>query len=71
MIGTCPYGTDYYSKSDIFWSKQTKWMLRLFPDKLLRNIMYPLHVIKDASHNVNVDKPNELNQIMEIFIKQL
>ncbi|NJB05331.1 alpha/beta hydrolase, partial [Clostridioides difficile] len=32
---------------------------------------YPLHIIKNASHNVNVDKPNELNQIMDIFIKQL
>ncbi|MCR1673619.1 alpha/beta hydrolase [Clostridioides difficile] len=146
MIGTCPYGTDYYSKSDIFWLKQTKWMLKLFPDKFLRNIIskmcgatsegrrsmlkmlegyekkelchlmylgfagfipeiqdlnihcpvclvvgdkdktgkvrkyneqwhnktgYPLHIIKNASHNVNVDKPNELNQIMDIFIKQL
>ncbi len=39
MIGTCPYGTDYYSKSDIFWLKQTEWMLKLFPDKLLRNII--------------------------------
>ncbi|RRH35186.1 alpha/beta hydrolase, partial [Clostridioides difficile] len=28
-------------------------------------------IIKNASHNVNVDKPNELNQIMDIFIKQL
>lgn len=36
MIGTCPYGTNYYSKSDLFWLKQTKWIMRLFPDKILR-----------------------------------
>lgn len=39
LIGTCPYGTGYYSKSDIFWLKQTEWMTRLFPDKMLRNII--------------------------------
>lgn len=39
MIGTCPYGIDYYSKLDIFWLKQTEWMLKLFPDRLLRNII--------------------------------
>ena len=35
-IGTCPYGTEYYSGSDLFWLKQTKWMFKLFPDRLLR-----------------------------------
>ena len=39
LIGTCPYGTKYYSRSDIFWLKQTEWLTRLFPDKMLRNIM--------------------------------
>ena len=143
LIGTCPYGTEYYSKSDIFWLKQTEWMTRLFPDKMLRNIMakmcgsssigrenmlqmlddydnrelchlmylglagfipeihdlnvlclvclivgendktgkvkkyndqwhknkkVPLYIIKGASHNANVDKPNEVNQIIEKFI---
>lgn len=39
LIGTCPYGTNYYSKSDIFWLKQTKWMTQLFPEQMLKNIM--------------------------------
>lgn len=143
MIGSCPYGTAYYSQSDIFWLRQTEWMARLFPDKLLRKTMarmcgstekgrdnmrrmledydkkelchlmylgfagfipeirdrkipcpvcltvgeydrtgkvrkyneqwhkregYPLHIIKGASHNANVDKPEELNRIIEAFI---
>lgn len=143
LIGTCPYGTGYYSKSDIFWLKQTEWMTRLFPDKMLRNIMakmcgtsdigrdnmlqmledydkkelchlmylgfagfipeirdldilcpvclivgendktgkvrkyndlwhkntgIPLYIIKGAAHNTNVDKPKEVNQIIENFI---
>ncbi len=36
-IGTCPYGTDYYSGSDLFWLMQTKWMFKCFPDRLLRS----------------------------------
>lgn len=36
-IGTCPYGTAYYSGSDRFWLRQTKWMFQCFPDRLLRS----------------------------------
>ena len=36
-IGTCPYNPSYYSKSDLFWLRQTKWMFRLYPDRILRN----------------------------------
>ena len=35
-IGTCPYGTDCYSKSDLYWLRQTEWMLKLFPQKMLK-----------------------------------
>lgn len=38
-IGTCPYGEAYYSQSDLFWLRQTKWMFSLFPDGLLRRAM--------------------------------
>lgn len=38
-IGTCPYSPLYYSKSDLFWLRQTKWMFRLYPDRILRNTM--------------------------------
>lgn len=38
-IGTCPYDPSYYSRSDLFWLRQTKWMFRLYPDKILRNTM--------------------------------
>lgn len=143
-IGTCPYGMDYYSRSDLFWLKQTEWMLRLFPDRFLRasiakmcsvtpegrkNMLqmlrvyekkelcrlmylgfagfipdiqnlkipcpvcltvgdkdrtgkirkynerwhekegYPLYIIKDASHNANYDRPDEMNRLLEAFIQ--
>lgn len=38
-IGTTPYGTAYYSKSDIFWIKQIGWM----------GMCYPLNPLKKAS----------------------
>ena len=38
-IGTCPYSPCYYSKSDLFWLRQTKWMFRLYPDGILQKAM--------------------------------
>ena len=35
-IGTCPYHPAYYSRSDLFWLRQTRWMFRLYPDGVLR-----------------------------------
>ena len=145
-IGTCPYGPEYYSKSDLFWLKQTKWMLGMFPNGILQRSMakmcgatdrgrenmlqmladyekkelcrlmylgfagfipeireqkiscpvclmvgekdrtgkvrtyneqwsqkegYPLHIIKGAAHNANVDRPDEVNRLIEAFIETL
>lgn len=145
-IGSCPYGTNYYSKSDLFWLKQTKWMFNLYPDKFLRSsiakmccttnhgrknmlemlndysktelcrLMYlgfagfipeicdlnitcpvelsvgendhtgkvmhynkmwheqrgfPFHIIKNASHNANVDQAEEMNRLIYKFIKTI
>ena len=36
VIGSCPYARRYYSRSDIFWLRQTKWLFSLYPDKMLR-----------------------------------
>lgn len=38
-IGSCPFGLDCYSPSDRFWLRQTEWMARLFPDRMLRRLM--------------------------------
>jgi pimeloyl-ACP methyl ester carboxylesterase len=35
-IDSCPYGIQYYSKSDIWWLKQVEWMARLFPLNTLK-----------------------------------
>ena len=146
LIGSSPYGKQYYTKSDLFWLRQTKWTVKLFPDKMLRNITarlcgktkitrknmlimlddynkkelrqlislgfvslipeireikmscptcliigkqdetgkvkkynkmwhecegHPLHIIKNARHNANVDQVNEVNGIIEDFIAQI
>ncbi|MBR3311656.1 MAG: alpha/beta hydrolase [Solobacterium sp.] len=38
-IGTCPYDPWYYSRSDLFWLRQTKWMFNLFPNGILQRSM--------------------------------
>mgnify|MGYP005764840427 CR=1 FL=1 len=48
LIGTCPYGPAYYSGSDLFWLKQTKWMFRLFPDRILRHSMARMCSVSDT-----------------------
>lgn len=146
MIGSCPYGTGYYSKSDISWLKRTKKIAGMFSDHKLRNIIvkmcsttergqenmrrmledydkkelcnlmhlgfagvipeirdihiscpvwltvgekdrtgkvkkynqrwhekegYPLYIIPGAAHNANVDAAEEMNRLIEDFIKSL
>ena len=44
-IGTCPYDPFYYSRSDLFWLRQTKWMFRPYPDRILRNIMAKMETL--------------------------
>jgi len=36
-IDTCPYGFQYYSKSDLFWLAQVGWMGYLFPHRYYVN----------------------------------
>lgn len=39
MIGSCPYGREYYSRSDLFWLRQTKRITGLYSDRRLRDTM--------------------------------
>lgn len=39
FIGSCPYDPSYYSKSDLFWLRQTKWMFNIFPNGVLQKSM--------------------------------
>ena len=34
-IDTCPFGLNYYSKSDCWWLRQMEWMCSCYPHKLL------------------------------------
>lgn len=36
-IDTCPYGTQYYSRSDLWWLRQMDWMSRCYPVKTMKN----------------------------------
>lgn len=70
-IGTCPYGPSYYSKSDIFWLRQTKWMFDPFPDKLLRKTMammcgYTKRARKNMLSMLKIYPKDELCRLMYI-----
>lgn len=39
FIGSCPISPAYYSRWDLFWLKQTKWMFPIFPDGILQRAM--------------------------------
>ncbi len=47
-IDSAPFG-DYYSKSDMFWLSQLKWMCNLFPDRILRSSMAKMCGISEAA----------------------
>lgn len=38
-LDTTPFGTGYYSKSDLWWLRQAAPLARLFPESVLRNSM--------------------------------
>lgn len=50
-IDTTPFGTAYYSKSDLFWLSKVKPMLKLFTDKLLRESMAKSISVTEYSYN--------------------
>ena len=50
-IDTTPFGTEYYSKSDLFWLSKIKPMLKLFTDKLLRESMAKSISVTEYSYN--------------------
>lgn len=35
-IDSCPYGEEYYSKSDKWWLRQIEWMAHLYPLKMMK-----------------------------------
>ena len=70
-IGTCPYDPSYYSKSDLFWLRQTKWMFRLYPDRILRNTMAKMcgstqHARDNMLHMLSGYHKDELCSLMYI-----
>lgn len=45
--------------------------VRSYNRKWAKNTGYPLMIIKDAAHNSNVDKPDEVNECIRVFLSKL
>ena len=54
-IDTTPFGTDYYSKSDLWWLSKVKPMAKCFPEKTLRKSMAKSVSITEYSYNKMMD----------------
>ncbi len=66
-IDTTPFGTAYYSKSDLWWLSQVKPMAKLFPDKMLRKSMAKSVSLTNYSYNkmIEILTPMSKEQIIE------
>lgn len=62
MIGSCPYGKGYYSRSDFFWLSQTKWMFNMYPDKILRKAISKMCCITANGQNNMMDMLKEYSK---------
>lgn len=43
--------------------------VRKYCDEWAKRTGYPLHIIKNAAHNSNADNPDEVNALMEAFLR--
>ena len=54
-IDTTPFGTEYYSKSDLWWLSKVKPMAKWFTDKMLRSSMAKSISVTDYSYNKMIE----------------
>lgn len=66
-IDTTPFGTEYYSRSDLWWLSKVKTMAKWFPDKTLRKSIAKSVAVTDYSYNKMIEmlKPMSKEQIIE------
>ena len=66
-IDTTPFGTEYYSKSDLWWLSKVKPMARCFTDKMLRKSMAKSISVTDYSFKkmMEILAPLSKEQIIE------
>ena len=66
-IDTTPFGTRYYSKSDLWWLKRVAPMARCFSDKLLRKSMAKSVAVTEYSYQKMMEmlQPLSKEQIIE------
>ena len=62
-IDTCPFGEQYYSKSDKWWLHQVEWMSRCYPHKLL---------IKEMAKacSCTIEGQNNMRRSLSVYTKK-
>ena len=66
-VDTTPFGTAYYSKSDLWWLSKVKPMANWFSDKILRKSMAKSISVTEYSYNKMIEMltPLSKEQIIE------
>lgn len=70
-IDSCPYGTRYYSKSDIWWLRQIGWMAKCYPFNALKKaVAKQCTTSPEAEENMramlDLYQKNELCHLMDV-----
>ena len=68
-IDSCPYGVQYYSKSDIWWLKQIKWMSELFSLAALKRAIARQCTRTKTGYNnmISMLEPYEKNELCHLL----
>jgi pimeloyl-ACP methyl ester carboxylesterase len=68
-IDSCPYGLQYYSKSDIWWLKQIEWMSELFPLAVLKKAIAKQCTLTKAGYNnmISMLEPFRKNELCHLM----
>ena len=68
-IDSCPYGLQYYSKSDIWWLKQVEWMSKLFPLAALKKAIARQSTLTKAGYDnmISMLEPYQKNELCHLM----
>ena len=68
-VDSCPYGEQYYSKSDIWWLKQIEWMAELFPLAALKKAIARQSTLtrKGFDNMISMLKPYQKHELCHLM----
>jgi pimeloyl-ACP methyl ester carboxylesterase len=68
-IDSTPYGSQYYSRSDMWWLKQVEWMSHLFPLSVLKKAISKKSTMTEAGYDnmISMLEPYDKNELYHLL----